>query len=314
VPTAAAPPVPTLASEVAAVRAFNRFYTRRIGVVSNAPLGSGPSLTESRVLYELAHSDQLTASALIGDLGLDQGYLSRILRRFEKEGLLKRTRSKADKRQSHLVLTRKGHAAYARIERAWQKATEAMLAPLPVSGRRDLVTSMLTVETLLGAKSAQRPVTLRAPRIGDMGWLVHRHAVNYAQEFGWNDEFEALVAEILAAFIRNYDAACEQCWIAELDGAPVGSVFLVKESEEMGRLRLLFVEPSARGHGIGRLLVDACIDQAGRVGYRKLTLWTNDVLASARRIYEAAGFQLVKEWPDRKFGNDLVGQDWELTL
>jgi DNA-binding MarR family transcriptional regulator/GNAT superfamily N-acetyltransferase len=300
--------------DVAAVRAFNRFYTQKIGVLSDAPLESGLSLAESRVLYELAHSDDATASALMRDLGLDQGYLSRILRRLEKDGLLKRTRSKADKRQSHIALTRQGRKTFARIDSAWQGATEALVAPLPRMRRRDLVTAMRQVEALLGGERTATPVTLRAPGIGDMGWLVHRHAVVYAQEYGWDDEFEALVAEILAAFIRNYDPACEQCWIAELAGAPVGSVFLVKESDEMGRLRLLFVEPSARGHGIGRLLVDACIDQARRVGYRKLTLWTNDVLASARRIYEAAGFRLVKEWRDRKFGQDLVGQDWELTL
>ncbi len=306
------------AGVIAAVRAFNRFYTRRIGVLSDAPLASGLSLTEGRVLYELAHRRAATASELKRDLGLDQGYLSRILRRFERQGCLKRTPSKADRRQSHVALTKKGRAVFSAIDKAWQQATAELVAPIPAKGQRDLLDAVQRIEALLDGdrpKQAANPtVILRRPALGDMGWLVHRHGVVYGAEYGWNEEFEALVAEIVGAFVRDYDEKHERCWIAELNGAPVGSVFLVKESDTVGRLRLLFVEPGARGHGIGRALVDACIAEARKVGYSRLTLWTNDVLVSARRIYAGAGFQLVKQWEDRKFGKDLVGQDWDLPL
>ena len=312
---------PSIARDAAVIRAFNRFYTQKIGVLDDTPLGGPFSLTEGRVLYELAHRDSPTAAELSRDLVLDRGYLSRILSRFEKQGLVDRSPSAADGRQSHIALTAKGAEVFATIDRAWQSATEALVAPLSHKGRGSLVSAMGRIEALLGGeatggKSAKvdERVTLRPHRLGDIGWLVHRHAVVYGDEYGWNEEFEALVAEILAAFIRNYDAAREKCWIAELGGVAAGSVFLVKETDEIGRLRLLFVDPSARGHGIGRQLVDACVDHARAVGYRKITLWTNDVLASARRIYEAAGFRLVKEWNDHKFGKDLVGQDWELEL
>jgi GNAT superfamily N-acetyltransferase len=231
---------------------------------------------------------------------------------------LERSRSTSDGRQNHIRLTAKGSAAFASIDDAWQSATEELIAPLTDRDRRRLVASLERVRALLAGAAAEAAepahVSLRLSRLGDMGWIVQRHAAVYGQEYGWNDEFEALVAEIVAKFIRDYDPAHERCWIATRGGVAVGSVFLVKDSDEIGRLRLLFVEPSARGHGIGRELVDACIVHARRVGYRKVTLWTNDVLASARHIYQAAGFHLVKEWPDRKFGKDLVGQDWDLEL
>ena len=309
---------PAIASDAAAVRAFNRFYTQRIGVLDDAPLGGPFSLTEGRVLYELAQQSAPTASQLCRDLGLDRGYLSRILARFQKQGLVARSRSASDGRQSHIRLTAKGSKTFAAIDQTWQGATEKLLAPLTEKDRRGLVSAMARVRALLADAEAQganaERIVLRQHRLGDMGWIVQRHAVVYGKEFGWNEEFEALVAEICAKFIRDYDPASERCWIATRGGAPVGSVFLVRDSDEIGRLRLLFVEPSVRGLGIGGKLVDACVTHARKVGYRKITLWTNDVLVSARRIYQAAGFRLVREWPDRKFGKDLGGQDWELEL
>ena len=255
-----------IADEAAAIRAFNRFYTQRIGVLDDTQLNGPFSLTEARVLYELAHRNKPTAADLCRDLGLDRGYLSRILARFEKQGFLKRSTSNEDARQSHITLTAKGAKTFASIDTAWQDATEELIAPLSRRNRQSLVSAMGRINTLLGATQTEsagalRPqITLRKHRSGDMGWLVYRHAIVYRQEFGWNEEFEALVAEILAAFIRNYDPKRERCWIADRDGVAVGSVFLVKETDEIGRLRLLFVDPSARGHGIGRKLVDACVE------------------------------------------------------
>ena len=306
-----------IARDISEIRAFNRFYTQRIGVLDDAPLGGPFTLTEARVLYELAHRDSPAAVELGRDLALDRGYLSRILARFQKKGLLQRSRSASDGRQSHITLTEKGVAAFDEINEAWQSATEELVAPLAPAARRELVEAIQRVRALLGSDAEPADVQridIRSHQLGDMGWIIERHAVVYGAEYGWDDEFEALVAEICAKFIRDYDPAAEHCWIATLNGALVGSVFLVKDSDEIGRLRLLFVEPSARGHGIGRRLVDACVKRGREVGYRKVTLWTNDVLVSARRIYQAAGFRLVREWPDHKFGKDLVGQDWELEL
>ena len=303
-----------IARDVDAVRAFNRFYTQRIGILSGAPLTGELSLTESRVLYELAHRDAPTASALQRDLGLDQGYLSRILRRFEKHGMLRRTRSAADRRQSHIALTKKGRAVFARIDRAWEKATSALIAPLGERRRGELVGAMRRVSALLGGGSEVASFVLREHRAGDMGWIVHRQALLYASEYGWSSEFEAFVAEIVAAFIREFDPERERCWIAEHDGEILGAVFLVKAGDRTGRLRMLYVEPSARGQGIGAALVDACVAEARRIGCETLVLWTNDILVSARKLYEAAGFRLVAEKRHRSFGKDLVGQDWELKL
>jgi DNA-binding MarR family transcriptional regulator/GNAT superfamily N-acetyltransferase len=306
------------ASETAAVRAFNRFYTQRIGVLDDTPLNGPFSLTEARVLYELAHRTKPTAAELCRDLGLDRGYLSRILSRFEKQNFLERRPSATDGRQSYIKLTRAGAETFAGIDQAWQDATEGLIAPLSQTKRKRLVSAMGRIETLLGASGehteSTRPISLREPRAGDMGWIIQRHGIVYGSEYGWNVEFEGLVAEIIGVFVKNYRPDRERCWIADKAGNPVGCVFLVHDTDAIGRLRLLFVDPSGRGQGIGRQLVDACIDQARKAGYRKLTLWTNDVLISARRIYQAAGFRLVKEWPDHKFGKDLVGQDWDLKL
>jgi DNA-binding MarR family transcriptional regulator/GNAT superfamily N-acetyltransferase len=300
---------------IAAVRRFTRFYTRQIGVLGEGLHASPFSLTEARVLYELANRPAPTASDIARDLGLDAGYLSRILRGFAQRGLLARTRSQNDGRESHLTLTPAGREAFVPLDRGSHDEVGAMLAPLSEAAQARLVDAMATVEGLLGARSkATPPYLLRPHQVGDMGWVVSRHGALYAQEYNWNIEFEALVAEIVAAFIKNFDARRERCWIAEVDGTRVGSVFLVKQSDEIGKLRLLLVESQARGMGIGARLVTECMRFARLSGYRTLTLWTNDVLVAARRIYQAAGFRLVQEEKHHSFGHDLVGQNWELDL
>ncbi len=302
-------------TRAATVRRFNRFYTRRIGILDDGLLQSPYSLTEARLLYELAHRKRPTASAIARDLGLDQGYLSRILTRFERDGLITRTASATDARQSHLSLTAAGRAAFAPLDQAAEAAVDAMLARLAEAGQQRLLAAMAKIEALLGeATEPADPFILRAPGPGDYGWVVHRQGALYAAEYGWDETFEALVAEIVAAFVRNFDPRREGCWLAERAGEVVGSVFLVRESDWVGKLRLLYVEPEARGLGIGRRLVAECIAAARRASFRTLTLWTNDVLTSARRIYEAAGFRLIEEERHRSFGKDLVGQFWELVL
>jgi DNA-binding MarR family transcriptional regulator/N-acetylglutamate synthase-like GNAT family acetyltransferase len=300
---------------IAAVRRFTRFYTRQIGVLREGLHASPFSLAEARVLYELANRPAPTAADIARDLGLDAGYLSRILRGFMQRGFLARARSREDGRQSHLSLTPAGRDAFAPLDRGSHDEIAAMLAPLSEGARARLIEAMVTVERLLGERPADAPPYLLRPhQEGDMGWVVSRHGALYAQEYRWTMEFEALVAEIVAAFIKNFDARRERCWIAEIDGAPVGSVFLVKQSNEIAKLRLLLVEPQARGLGIGARLVAECIRFARLCGYRTLTLWTNDVLVAARRIYQAAGFRLVAEEKHHSFGHDLVGQNWELDL
>jgi DNA-binding MarR family transcriptional regulator/N-acetylglutamate synthase-like GNAT family acetyltransferase len=300
---------------VEVVRRFNRFYTRRIGVLQEGHLESPFSLTEGRVLYELAHRDQPTATELGEELHLDAGYLSRILRRFEKGGLVRRTPSKADGRQSLLRLTRRGRAAFAKLNARAHDDMRAMLGDLPATRQRRLVEAMRSIESLLGGPAeAAPPYRLRSHRPGDMGWVVHRHGVLYFQEYGWDERFEALVADVVAKFIKHFDPQRERCWIAERDGEIVGSVFLVAHSKTVAKLRLLLVEPSARGVGLGHRLVDECVRFAREAGYRKITLWTNSVLHAARRIYEKAGFTLVHAEPHQSFGHDLVGETWELQL
>jgi DNA-binding MarR family transcriptional regulator/GNAT superfamily N-acetyltransferase len=304
-----------LENRVATVRQFNRFYTQRIGVLREGLLKSPFSLTQSRVLYELAHRAECTATGLGRDLGLDAGYLSRILGDFEKRGLLARKPSDTDGRQSLLRLTRKGQKAFAPLHARSREEISAMLTRLSGAEQGRLIEAMLTIEELLGARPEPKaPYLLRPHQPGDMGWVVHRHGVLYAQEYGWDEQFEALVAGITAKFIQHYDPKRERCWIAEKDGEIVGSVFLVKRSATVAKLRLLLVEPSARGLGIGTRLVGETIQFARRAGYRKIALWTNSVLVSARRIYEAAGFRLVDQEPHHSFGKDLVGESWELKL
>src|SRR6516162_3829821 len=305
-----------LEDHVASVRRFSRFYTRKIGVLHEGLLGSQLSLTEGRVIWELAQRERATASELAAELGLDTGYLSRILGGFEKRRLIDRRPSERDGRQVVIALTEAGRALYATIDTRSRDAVAAMLGELDGSDQARLVAALETVEQLLrqGRKPAGPSYILRSLQPGDMGWIIHRHGILYAEEYGLDQKFEALVAQIAAAFIENFDAARERCWIAEREGAIVGSVLLVKESDEVAKLRLLYVEPAARGLGIGSRLVGECIRFARQARYRKIALWTNDVLVSARRIYQAAGFCLVREEPHRSFGRDLVGQFWELPL
>lgn len=304
-------------SRVAGVRRFNRFYTQKIGVLGERLYDSDYSLTEVRILYELAHHKRCTAAVLCRDLDLDAGYVSRVLRDFKRRGFVQRRRSESDRRASEITLTAKGREAFAPLDAASRRRIAQLLGGLPEAKQKRLLDAMATVESLLGAQpSAKHEVVLRTHRAGDIGWVIQRHGVLYAQEQGWGAGFEALVAEIAARFLRQLDPARERCWIAELDGEPVGSVFLVRsaESERVAQLRLLLVEPHARGHGIGDRLVQACIDFARACGYESMMLWTNDVLHAARHIYLAKGFRLVREERHRQFGDEQVGQHWALAL
>lgn len=300
---------------IEAVRRFNRFYTRQIGVLHEGLLQSPFSLTEARVLYELARRPGVTASALAADLGLDAGYLSRILRGFGARGLLTRTRSRADGRQTHLRLSARGEAAFAPLDQASRSEVGALLGRLSEAQQNGLLGAMERIERTLGAPAAAAPpYVLRPHRPGDMGWVVHRHGALYAEEYGWDERFEALVAGIVAQFVERYQPAREHCWIAEQGGENVGSVFLVEHSAEVAKLRLLLVEPWARGGGVGARLIQECQRFARDAGYRKITLWTNSVLHAARHLYEKAGYRLVREEPHHSFGHDLVGETWELLL
>ncbi len=302
-------------AHVQAVRAFNRFYTQRIGVLQRGLLDSPYSLTEVRVLYELANGIDLTATELQSRLRLDPGYASRILRRFERGGLLSRERSKKDGRQSLLRLTTQGRKVFSGLNARQSSEVGEMLRSVPDGGRAKLVASMQTIQRVLdGDAMRSGRVSLRTHRPGDMGWVMFRHGELYSREYGWDERFEALVGEIVVNFVGDFDAERERCWIAEIDGDRVGSVFLVKDTATVAKLRLLLVEPAARGHGVGKLLVSECIDFARKAGYKKLTLWTNSVLDAARHIYESAGFELVKEEKHSRFGHNLTGQYWELDL
>lgn len=305
----------SLDARVDAVRRFTRFYTLYAGVLHRRLLDSPFSLTEARVIYELAHHETATAAELAGELGLDSGYLSRILKRFEKQGLIEKRPSEHDGRASLLSLTAAGQAAFATLNARSRAENAAKLERLGVAEQIEVVAAMETIQARLAEPRPRRtPYILRPHQVGDMGWVVHRQAVLYAEEYGWDETFEALVARIAADFIDNFDPQREHCWIAEMDGEVVGSAFVVRQSARVAKLRMVYVEPRARGHGIGQRLVDEAIRFARRRGYRSLTLWTNDILVSARRIYEAAGFRLIKEEQHHSFGKDLVGQNWELDL
>jgi DNA-binding MarR family transcriptional regulator/GNAT superfamily N-acetyltransferase len=305
-----------LDQRIAEVRRFNRFYTRQIGVLDEGLLRSPYSLAEARVLYELVHREKPTASALRLDLNLDAGYLSRILRGFERHGLVRKTRAASDGRQSLLSLTARGLAAFAGLHTRSHEEIGAMLSRLSEADQNRVVEAMQTVSRALDSTRASNtiPYLLRPHQPGDIGWVVERHGALYAQDYGWDEKFEGLVAGIVSRFLEHYDPKRERCWIAERDGTRVGSIFLVARTARVAQLRMLLVEPQARGLGIGRRLVAECIRFARQTGYRKIILWTNDVLVSARRIYEAAGFRLVEEKPHRSFGHRLVGQTWELKL
>jgi DNA-binding MarR family transcriptional regulator/GNAT superfamily N-acetyltransferase len=305
----------TLATRVAAVREFNRFYTRRIGLLDEGYLASRYSLTEVRVLYELAHRGSATASELGRDLGIDTGYLSRILLGFARRGVLARTTAKDDARKSIVRLTARGKATVAPLEARARDQIGLMLDKVPPAEQDRLVASMRTIEQGLrpGPRAAPK-VVLRPHRPGDMGWAVERHGALYWEEYGWDESFEALVADIVAKFITHLDPKRERCWIAKDGGERVGCVFCVKKSKTVAKLRLLLVEPGARGLGVGSRLVDECIGFARAAGYRDLVLWTNDVLVAARRLYERAGFELVESERHTSFGKKLVGQNWRLRL
>ncbi len=307
--------VSTIAHRVAAVREFNRFYTSRIGALDEGYLSSRFSLTEVRVLYELAHDGAITATALGRILGIDAGYLSRIIRGFAGRGLLARSRAKDDGRKAILRLTARGKATVAPLEARAREQIGAMLRDVSRAEQDRLVESMRVIERALQpGQDPKSKIALRAHRPGDMGWVVERHGALYYEEYGWDQTFEALVADIVAKFIRHIDPTRERCWIAEVDGKRAGCVFCVKKTKTVAKLRLLLVEPWARGLGVGSRLVDECIGFARAAGYRDLVLWTNDVLVAARRIYERAGFELVESERHTSFGKKLVGQNWRLRL
>lgn len=307
-------------SQIAALREFGRFYTRRLGALQPGLLGSDLPLAEARMLYELAQAPSSTAAELARRLGLDQGHLSRVLRRLEGRGLLTRRADPADGRRARLALTREGRAAFAQLDQAARDQAAAWLAPLPETGRRRLVGALEEARRLLdppAAGEADALIALRTHRPGDIGWIVERHGALYAEEYGWDTTFEALVAEIGAAFLRRHDPARERCWIAEdAAGERLGSVMIVRDGEDAAtaRLRLLLVEPAARGRGLGRRLVAQAEAFAREAGYRRATLWTNSCLLAARRIYAAAGWRMTRAEPYRGFGHDLVGETWEKDL
>ncbi|MEP7132219.1 MAG: helix-turn-helix domain-containing GNAT family N-acetyltransferase [Acidobacteriota bacterium] len=312
-------PAPDASGDVRAIRGFNRFYTRRIGILQEGLLSSPFSLAEVRVLYEIAHRTDSTAKDLREELGMDGGYLSRILTRFERAGLVRRRRSPTDGRESLLSLTAAGRRTFAPLEARSNDDVSSMIAPLPSARRGELVCAMKSIQALLAPAPAAAPVPveiiLRPHRPGDIGWVVHRHGVLYAQEYGWDETFEALVAKVAAEFIEKFNPKRERCWIAERAGQILGSVFLVRKSARVAKLRMLYVEPDARGLGVGGRLVSECIEFARASGYQRVVLWTQSNLAAARHIYEKAGFRITGEEPHRSFGGyDLVSETWELEL
>lgn len=306
-----------VAARVRGVRQFNRFYTRQIGLLRQGVVGTSFSLTEGRVLYELGQRGTATAVALAADLSIDPGYLSRLLRGFITSGLVASTRSVADRRQSILALTDRGRETFATLDRRSQEEIGTLLDRLGEDEQHRLLAAMATIQTLLApgaAPPASDGVVLRPHRGDDLSWVLARHSAIYAREYGWGSQFTVLVAGIIANFQRSCDPAREGCWIAELDGAPSGSVMLVDAGDGVAKLRLLIVEPQARGRGIGRRLVEHCIVFARDAGYRKISLWTQSILTDARKIYESTGFVRVEEKRHRTFGVDLVGETWESRL
>jgi DNA-binding MarR family transcriptional regulator/GNAT superfamily N-acetyltransferase len=312
------PLAPDLEVRIAAVRRFSRFYTRQLGLLQESLVHTRFSLTEARVLYELAHRETVTASELAAELDLDHGYLSRILRRFGDDGLLAKKRAPADGRQSLIAITAKGRKAFAPLNKGSHDQVAAMLGKLAPAEQQRVVGAMNTVESLLGASSQSSPtvpaIILRTHQPGDMGWVISAHGALYAQEYGWDTSFEALVGKIAAEFIENFDPRRERCWIAEVDGERVGSVFVVAKNKDVAKLRLLIVDPRARGLKLGTRLVEECLRFAKAAGYSSMTLWTQSILTAARGIYQRAGFKLVAEEPHHSFGVDLIGETWDIKL
>lgn len=301
---------------IAAFRRFNRFYTRETGTLRAGLLGTQYSLTEARVLYELATRGESSARDIAKDLALDVGYLSRILKKFKGSGLLKSKASRSDARHSKLTLTKRGRDLFTDLNERSNRQAKGILDRVHPARLPDLLRAMRTIEEILGAGPSTAPIILRPHRAGDMGTIVSLEGSGYTQQYGWDNTFEALVARIAADFIENFDAKRERCWIAEMDGRHIGHIFLVchPDQPDTARLRLLYVDPSARGLGLGKTLVNECVQFARSAGYRKVTLWTQSILSAAHHIYQQAGFRLVHEEPHHSFGHDLVGQTWELSL
>lgn len=304
-----------LVANIASVRAFSRFYTSIIGLLDEGLLQSPYSMTEARVLFELGQNDETDLIRLRSDLGVDSGYMTRILDRLQKEGLIVVRKSSSDGRHRILTLTDEGSNAYAMLDQRSADQVAALLQPLNPAQQRLVAASMEQIQRLLAPSSGQpRDIAFRDPQPGDHGWIIERHGQLYADEFGWDTRFEALVAGIVADFATRHDPDRERCWIAERDGMRVGCVFVVRQDQETAKLRLLIVDPLARGTGLGRTLVKECIEFARKAGYRRLVLWTNDVLTGARHIYESEGFRLVEQSPHADFGKPMIGEAWELTL
>lgn len=302
-------------NQIGAVRAFSRFYTKRIGALNEYLLGSGFSLSEVRVMYEISSGNSIKASDIADTMSIDRGYLSRLLASLTQRGLIRKSRSCQDGRESILSLTRSGASVFSGLDKAASLEVGVMLEALRKPGRALLVESMATIRQLLADESdALSPIKLRSHRPGDMGWVIKRHGEIYASEYGWDVRFEALVAGVVARFVRELKPARERCWIAERGGVNIGCVFLVERSKKVAQLRLLLVEPHERGNGLGQRLVKECIAFSRDAGYRRMRLWTNDVLISARRIYEAAGFNLIEEESHASWGKPLTSQTWELRL
>jgi len=312
---------PEMAAPVAAFRRFNRFYTRVLGLLDERIVESGFSLSEGRILFELAARGAAGAAQIVArdigeELGIDAGYLSRILRRLEDAGLIARRPLPSDARNAILLLTRKGKKAFAELDRRSSTQASGLLEPLLPEARSALIRSMQTIEAALLPQPARSPVVLRPHRAGDMGWVIARNGAVYAQEYGWDQSYEALVARICADFVDNFRPARERCWIAERDGERLGCIFCVQhpEREDTAKLRLLLVEPAARGLGLGRALVNECVSFARACGYKRMTLWTQSILKAAHHLYEQAGFRLTREEPHHSFGADLMSQTWEMEL
>lgn len=300
---------------IEAVRSFNRFWTQQIGVLQAVLLNTRFSLTEARVIFELAQRGRTDLVDLRRDLGFDAGYVSRVMSRLKSERLVKATQSEVDARRQVVTLTARGRKSFAELDRRSTAEVAAMLEPLSDEELRRLMGAMTTIQSVLGSSSTERPpYVLRPPLPGDLGWVAHRHGVLYAEEYGWDETFEALVSRVVADYIEDHDGRREAAWIAEVDGEPAGCVFCCKKDDKTAQLRLLLVDRNARGLGLGSRLVEECTRFARRTGYERMVLWTNDVLVSARRIYEAAGFELISEDPHHSFGHDLVGQEWALDL
>jgi len=308
-------PAQALLQRIAAVRRFNRFYTKHLGVLRHDWLDSPFSLTEARVLYEIRQRDRATATDIGRDLGLDAGYMSRILRRFQKTGLIRKQISPEDGRQSFLSITARGRKAFEPLEQRTEQQVGAVLNRLPASAQQHLVTAMDAIERMIDdAPKPDGKIVLREPRPGDLGWVVARHAELYAEEYGWGENFEGICAQIVADYVKNLDPARERCWIAEMDGRNVGCVFLVKDANTVARLRLLLVDPAARGRGLGKRLTGECVRFARQRGYSSITLWTHQVLTAARHVYARAGFRLTSSEARKSFGKDVVSEYWDMTL